>query len=182
MNTADCSVPSSQPSMCESLRARHLPWWLGAAVAFSTVVAVADARADRHETQSASKAANADGTIRSRLLCSPSRLSRSGVLTLRFASPHAAELAVVRPDRNFFFIAQRRLPGSQMATGMPSEVFAGVVELKIQPGAFTATKWHVNAKEPEPVFTTPGKYRFVLADRIESEDPEAQHCDVLITD
>lgn len=69
-----------------------------------------------------------------------------------------------------------------MATGMSSEMFAGVVELKIQPGAFTATKWHVNAKEPELVFNARGIYKFVLADRIESEDPGAQHCEVMVTD
>lgn len=122
-------------------------------------------------------------TRRGKLECSPSKLARHDVLTLKFGMPHAAELAVIRPDRAYFFIAQRRLVGGPVASGMPSELFAGLAETKIVPAQFSARMWHVKATMPEPVFTAPGTYKFVMADRLESEDTEIQQvCEVTLID
>lgn len=101
-------------------------------------------------------------------------------ITLTFKVPHPAELAVVRPDKEFFFIAQRHLGGQPTRT-ISSELFAGVESIKINTRSFQAQPWRADAKGYERVFTTPGKYVFVMANELESDDADSQQrCEVTL--
>jgi hypothetical protein len=114
--------------------------------------------------------------------CVPSKLRRGDTLTLTFGVPHSAELSIVRPDKAYFPIANRRTPGFA-AMGMPIEFFAGISVLVIVPGAFRAQEARQNAPASEPVFTVPGKYKFLLADLLETEDyGQVASCEVTIID
>ena len=116
--------------------------------------------------------------------CSPAMVGPNDTLTLSWGVPHPAELAVVRPDRDVFFIAQRRLsnsPASSKAKGISAEAFAGLASMSIVPSAFQAQRWRVGAPDHEPVFTAPGKYTFILGNSLESDDGSgAQRCEVTL--
>lgn len=116
--------------------------------------------------------------------CSPAMLGPNDTLTLSWGVPHPAELAVVRPDRDVFFIAQRRLsnsPASSKAKSISAEAFAGLASMSIVPSAFQAQRWRVGAPDHEPVFTAPGKYTFMLGNSLESDDGSgAQRCEVTL--
>lgn len=103
------------------------------------------------------------------MICTPAQVKMGGKLTLTFTVPHPQELAVVRPDGTYFFIAQRRLGGAKQSSGMPSHLFAGMSNLVIVPSAFRAQRWSQNAPESEPVFGSPGRYKFLLSNELESE-------------
>ena len=114
--------------------------------------------------------------------CSPADVSRRGTLTLEWRMPHPVEMAVIRPDKEFFFIAQRRLSSSQ-SKSMPAEVFAGIQSMQIIPALFQAQRWRAGAPDLESVFAMPGRYRFLVGNNLESErDASTLSCEINLKD
>lgn len=120
--------------------------------------------------------------IQGGLQCSPDKLSRNDVLVLKFGARHESELAVVRPDKEYFFVAQRRLARGARADGIPSEMFSGISELHIVPDTFRARRWRSGVIDSERLFDRPGKYVFLLGENLESEHEGVQSCEVTLAD
>ena len=98
-------------------------------------------------------------------------------------SPHAGELAVVRPDKEFFFIAYK-IPyeSSPLRTVLPNETFKTIVAILISPKTFKAHHWRVGKNEYELVFDQPGEYTFLLGEALESDaGGDVQVCRVMYT-
>ena len=118
-----------------------------------------------------------------RFVCSPSQLTFNDVLTINFGSRRGSELLVMNPDKDPFFIAQRRLPGASRSDGMPSEMLLGIVEMQISLKTFSARKWHTDATNVELVFRKPGRYQILFGDELESDVIGAtQSCELTVVD
>ena len=122
--------------------------------------------------------------------CQPAVASRDGVLILEFGFPHPAELAIVRPDKESFSIAERRLPPDTRGRGavtpstdahprlssMPPELFASIIRMEVSVQDFQARRSRVGAPPMEPVFTAPGRYQILLGDALESDTEVVVRC------
>lgn len=123
--------------------------------------------------------------------CQPAVASRDGVLILEFGFPHPAELSIVRPDKEVFFIAQRRLNAPQTGgrgavtpstdaqprlSSMPPELFASIIRMEVSVQDFQAQRWRVGAPPIEPVFTAPGRYQILMGDALESDTEVVVRC------
>lgn len=114
-----------------------------------------------------------------RIACRPSVLNLDDILQLDFGRDHPEELAVIAPDGAYFFIARRRLDGEPFPLGIPSRVFKGIKTMSLEVQTFEAARAQKGAPTSERVFTRPGRYRFLMADRLESEEVDwVQTCHV----
>lgn len=105
--------------------------------------------------------------------CSPSRIGPGDTLTVLKNDRSLDELAVVRPDGltwMFLVVAQ---PPADLPFLMTTEALADTTELQLDVAQLRGLPW-VHEAEPEPVFTAAGRYRLVLADVLESEEPASE--------
>ena len=102
--------------------------------------------------------------------CTPSILSKTQVLEIYMGPAHAGEMAVIAPDKEFFFIAYT-LPDiqSQLRPILPSGIFKTIVAIKLSPDTFVAHRWREGVTKYEKVFDQPGEYTFILGDRLETD-------------
>lgn len=105
--------------------------------------------------------------------CSPSRIGPGDTLRVLKNDRSLDELAVVRPDGLtwvFLVVAQ---PPADLPLLMTTEELADTTELQLEVAQLRGLPW-VHEAEPEPVFTAAGRYRLVLADVLESEEPASE--------
>jgi hypothetical protein len=94
---------------------------------------------------------------------------------------HPGELAIVRPDGEYFFVAQRVL-GSTRVNAIPSEIFRGILALQLLPKTFVAHRWRAGAPDFELVFSMAGKYKVILGEPLESNiASKTEDCEVILT-
>ncbi|MEE8453648.1 MAG: hypothetical protein V3R90_02615, partial [Limibaculum sp.] len=116
--------------------------------------------------------------------CTPSILSKTQVLEIYMGPTHAGELAVIAPDKEFFFIAYT-LPDrqSQLRPILPSGIFKTIVAINLSPQTFVAHRWREGITKYEKVFNQPGEYTFILGDRLETDATDGvEICKVTYTD
>lgn len=147
-------------SCCRRGRRWHLKALSATSVLALNLCAVADVN---------SYDAALDTGSKSRFTCLPSRVKTRDVLTLNFGSARASELIIITPANDYFFIAQRRLPGASRSGGMPSEILTGIAQMRLSLNLFKARKYHADAANVELVFSAPGTYKFLYGDVLESE-------------
>jgi hypothetical protein len=103
------------------------------------------------------------------------------VLNIEMGGTHPGELAIVRPDGAYFFIAQRVL-GNSTVKAIPSDLFRNIVALKISPKTFAAHRWQAGASDYELVFNGVGVYKVILGEPLESDvEGNTQVCEVTLT-
>lgn len=111
--------------------------------------------------------------------CEPRSIVPGQSLRIDMPSPHAGELAVVAPDGDYFFIAQRDMESSE-ALVIPSELFRGISVLAVSVDSFVARRWRAGAAASELVFDKPGTYKVVLGEPVESDaGGNVQVCEVI---
>ena len=106
--------------------------------------------------------------VAEKLTCSPEALTDDVVLNIDMKVPHAGELAIVRPDGEYFFVAQR-VQGQTPVRAIPSDIFRNILTLRISPKTFVAHRWRKDAPDYELVFTQPGTYKIILGEPLESD-------------
>ena len=106
--------------------------------------------------------------VAEKLTCSPEALTDDVVLNIDMKVPHAGELAIVRPDSEYFFVAQR-VQGQTPLRAIPSDIFRNILTLRISPKTFVAHRWRKGAPDYELVFTQPGTYKIILGEPLESD-------------
>jgi hypothetical protein len=115
-----------------------------------------------------------------RLNCTPSVMTPDKTLTLRMPVPHGRELGVRTPQGRFLFIAyQFDEQANPIPPPVPSADFLRMNSIELSPALARGVA--VSQRSPaEPVFTTPGRYQFVLSDNLETEDDAHANltCDV----
>lgn len=100
--------------------------------------------------------------------CGPRSIAPGQSLRIDMPSRHAGELAIVAPDGDYFFVAQRDVESSN-ASAIPSNLFEGISSLTISVDSFVAHRWRAGAVAYEPVFDKPGTYKVILGEPIESD-------------
>jgi len=157
--------------------ARAVPWGLNAArhcqedvvaarLGFGAVYFVGHWRRGRAQTAPQSRREKS-------LSCQPTVIVPGGKLTLHFAMPHPAELAVVAPDGTYFFPVydpDTSAPGLRPLVDKPS--FRPMSDLQLDVSGATGSPWVSGRTSNEPIFRLPGKYRFVLTDILETDAAE----------
>jgi hypothetical protein len=115
-----------------------------------------------------------------RLNCTPSVMTPGKTLTLRMPVPHGGELGVRTPQGRFLFIAyQFDEQANPIRPPVPSADFIRMNSIELS--SSMARGVDLSQRSPaEPVFTTPGRYRFILSDNLETEDDAHANliCDV----
>jgi hypothetical protein len=106
--------------------------------------------------------------VPSKLRCSPKVLNDTDVLNIDMDVRHAGELAIVRPDGEYFFVAQR-FEGKATVRAIPSDIFRGIRTLRISPKTFVAHRWREGAPDYELVFTQSGTYKIILGEPLETD-------------
>lgn len=115
------------------------------------------------------------------LRCSPKVFTRDDLLSIEMGISHPGELAIVRPDGEYFFIAQRVL-GNSPIKAIPSDLFRNIVALQISPKTFVAHRWRTGAPNYELVFNEAGTYKVILGEPLESDtESSTQVCEVTVT-
>jgi hypothetical protein len=102
------------------------------------------------------------------LACEPTSLAPdSATLTLTLPDPHGRELAVKRPDGEFFYLAWDEHAGIENATPR-IQGFRDAHVLTLDPR--TLEGWHFTKDGAWlPIFDAPGKYAFVTADVLQTD-------------
>ena len=117
-------------------------------------------------------------TLSHEFKCTPQVLAPGEPFNIELGVSHPGELAIVRPDGEYFFIAQRVL-GNSIVKAIPSEIFRNILALRIIPSTFVAHKWRAGAPDYELVFNMAGKYKVILGESLESNIAgETQVCEV----
>jgi hypothetical protein len=105
------------------------------------------------------------------LSCRPVLIAPGGKLTLHFATPHPAELAVEAPDGTYFALEPRTgSPDQRPLVDKPS--FKRMTDLQLDVSGAQGSPWAFGRNTNATIFTLPGKYKFVLADILETDAPE----------
>ena len=103
----------------------------------------------------------------------PAILYKNEILELHFAAPNAPFLGLVDPSGHFFYLVY---PGESVSGDLKpmveSERFIGMNSLKINPDSFEADPYRYGVLTNQPVFTTSGKYTFILGENLHVDDPE----------
>lgn len=103
------------------------------------------------------------------LQCAPKIISRGDTLTLRMEVPHGEYLAVSRPDRAIFFLVYPKPEPNDFL--VLSEPFKDMPIIRFR--ADLQARPRIYGREtPEPLFSGPGDYLFVVGDHLESEGGE----------
>ncbi len=105
--------------------------------------------------------------------CSPSRIGPGDTVRVLKNDRSLDELAVVRPDDVTWVFLVVGQPPDDFPALMSTEELADTSELQLEVSTLRGLPW-VHAAVPEPVFTVPGRYRLVLADVLESEEPASE--------
>jgi len=122
----------------------------------------------------------AESATAHQLSCTPKTFTRVESLNIEVGVSHPGELAIVRPDGEYFFIAQRVL-GNSTVKAIPSDIFSNIVALKISPQTFVAHRWRTGAPDYELVFNELGTYKVILGEPLESDiEGTAQACEVTL--
>lgn len=115
------------------------------------------------------------------LSCSPKAFTRDESLTIEMGISHPGELAIIRPDGEYFFIAQRVF-GNLTVKAIPSEIFRNIVALKISPKTFVAHRWRTGTADYELIFNSVGTYKIILGEPLESDiEGTVKSCEVTLT-
>lgn len=123
----------------------------------------------------------AEPAIPHQLTCNPKALTLGDPLNIEMGVSHPGELAIVRPDGEYFFIAQRAL-GNSAVKAIPSDIFRNIVALRISPKTFVAHRWRTGAPDYELVFNGAGTYKVILGEPLESDiESNTQVCEVTVT-
>ncbi len=105
--------------------------------------------------------------------CSPNRIGPGDTVRVLKHDRSLDELAVVRPDGVTWVFLVVGQPPADLPSLMSTEELADTTELQLKVAQLRGLPW-VHAAVPEPVFTVAGRYRLVLADVLESEEPGAE--------
>jgi hypothetical protein len=105
--------------------------------------------------------------------CSPNRIGPGDTVRVLKTDRSLDELAVVRPDGVTWVFLVVGQPPADLPSLMSTEELADTTELQLEVAQLRGLPW-VHAAVPEPVFTEAGRYRLVLADVLESEEPGAE--------
>lgn len=105
--------------------------------------------------------------------CNPSRIGPGDTVRVLKHDRSLDELAVVRPDGVTWVFLVVGQPPADLPSLMSTEELADTTELQLEVAQLRGLPW-VHAAAPEPVFTEAGRYRLVLADVLESEEPGAE--------
>jgi hypothetical protein len=105
--------------------------------------------------------------------CSPNPIGPGDTVRVLKHDRSLDELAVVRPDGVTWVILVVGQPPADLPSLMSTEELADTTELRLEVAQLRGLPW-VHAAVPEPVFTEAGRYRLVLADVLESEEPGAE--------
>ena len=106
------------------------------------------------------------------LSCQPTTLKRDGVLVLKFAIPHPAELAIRDPNGIWFFLVYGGEPAPPaMRPLVDKKVFHSMKELRLPVESAMGSPWAAGHDKNERIFTKAGRYQVVLSDALESDAP-----------
>jgi len=95
--------------------------------------------------------------------------------------PHPDELAIVRPDGEFFLIAERSWVHST-GKAIPGDIFRNIVAFKISPKTFVAHRERVGTPDYELVFSKVGIYKVLLVDPLFADiEIKTRICEVTLT-
>lgn len=103
--------------------------------------------------------------------CSPARLYQGDTLTLDMSVPHGGDLAIVSPDRTFFFISfwqpdEAALPQSLFDW----EGFRSTRRIKLDTTRLKVKPWARGSDAVETVFKRTGWYKVLLSENLETDD------------
>ena len=107
----------------------------------------------------------------SALTCSPDTLYQGDTLRLHMATPHGGQLAVIDPDRTYFFVVYQR-PSPEKPSLIPTDEFATRDSLLIATAGTRAAPWVYGRDQNELIFTKPGQYTALLAHNLETDNPQ----------
>jgi hypothetical protein len=117
------------------------------------------------------------------LSCSPAILPDNGSLILHFALPHPTELSIEAPDGTIYFMVYDRndtTPAGQTPL-IQKASFGKMTELKLDVARAMGSPLVYGRNSNERVFRTPGTYKIVLADNIQSDaDQDVYRCKVTL--
>lgn len=105
------------------------------------------------------------------MTCSPKMLRSASNLSIELPKEKGATFAAVLPDGNFRFISFEQ-PNSS-APSQPivsSDEFAAMARFETPVRELQGVLW-TRGGTLGPVFTAPGRYSFVVAETLETEDP-----------
>lgn len=108
----------------------------------------------------------------SKIWASDSILYHGDTLELHFTTPNAPFLGVIDPMGHFFYLV---FPGDDAVENLKplveSKQFVAMQTLKIDTQSLLADPYTYGVYTNQPVFTTSGKYTFILGEDLHVDDP-----------
>ena len=107
--------------------------------------------------------------------CSPLKLYQGETLTIALPVPHGSDLAVVGPDGTYFFLAfSQPDKGSPVQPVLHEKTFRNMTQVKLLTTEAKGVPWieqNTLSGASEMIFTKTGRYRVLLSEALETEDP-----------
>lgn len=105
--------------------------------------------------------------------CSAAKIRGNDTLTIDLPKNHGADLAIVDPNQNYWFIAfSQPNPKSDLKPIISEKEFQTTTKISKKVSEFKGVLWDRNKGfEAKNIFVKPGKYTVLLAPTLETEDP-----------
>jgi hypothetical protein len=95
-------------------------------------------------------------------------------LVLYFRTPNPPYLGVITPERRFFYVVfPHETAVGQLRPFVESTEFRSTQQMNINLTTFKADPYIDGVYTNQPVFTTSGKYTFIMGDNLHTDDPNA---------
>ena len=109
------------------------------------------------------------------MICTPDELEPGTEMTVVLPKTHGSDFAVIAPNGTFYFISfEQPDSASPIQPIFPADVFRGMTTLAIKVDDTRGVEWKQGGAERALIFRKSGKYRLVVSDNLETEDPELQ--------
>jgi hypothetical protein len=113
--------------------------------------------------------------------CLPKRLNFGDTLVISMPTPHGGDLGVWTPKREFLFLVFWASDATEAALSLRNwESFKTEPDLRLNTATSRAALWE-GQRPRQLIFSSPGWYRFVLDDKLETEGTPKFGCRVYFT-
>lgn len=149
-----------------------------------SMIAVSCSVLAAYSVASAASAKNNASVSTDTMQCTPNKVGAKDTVTVTLPANHGGELAVVAPNKNYYFIAfSEPDPKSPLKPPVESDAFLGVSEYKIVISQAVGVPWvreiDVSAK---PIFTQAGNYTVLVSPTLETSEPRIDgECTIAFT-
>jgi hypothetical protein len=105
------------------------------------------------------------------MTCPSKPLDPQSRLTVQMPWPHGGYLVIGAPDGDYYYISFGAAPDDIMQPIISNTIFTSMKSISLPVATQKGYNWHYNRQPAKRIFTRNGRYRLMVAQEMETEDP-----------